>query len=68
MSSFRLPYEFCSIQGAMGRKKVDYIQMYTDGSKTEHTTNSSFYVNKFAIKQVVKINEYHRVTQNLFPC
>ena len=39
----------------------DYIHIYTDGWKNEHSTNSAFYINRFTIKQVIKLNDYSLV-------
>ena len=34
----------------------DYLHIYTDGSKTQHCTSAAFYLDRFDIKHVIKIN------------
>ena len=36
----------------------DYLHIYTDGSKTQHCTSAAFYVDRFDVKQVIKINNH----------
>ena len=34
----------------------DYLFFYTDGSKTDFGTSSSFYIHRFEVRHVVKLN------------
>ena len=36
----------------------DYLHIYTNGSKTQHGTSTAFYVDRFDVKHVNKINNH----------
>ena len=36
----------------------DFLHIYTDGSKTDYSTSAAFYVHRYEIQQVTRLNKF----------